>query len=210
VNFWPIPGTDKNGYGFVFPLRPGEISTSGRFSHSSRLRTCFPGILGEFRPLRGSSRLLGSRTRSAPRSRHLPDSRISREDKLLRAQRGLFEILRVGREDLPAGHLLPEHLNRAHVRKLPPQTLMVLFGRGQPHSVVRRPIALVAEDEDYLVLNLDREAAKHGASLGRQRSHRVEHELMRTGYRGLMARGSKLKWLFARELSCPGSRPSIA
>jgi hypothetical protein len=56
---------------------------------------------------------------------------------------------------------------------------MVLFGSGQPHSVVRRPIALVAEDEDYLVLNLDREAAKHGASLGRQRNHRVEHELMR-------------------------------
>ena len=94
-------------------------------------------------------------------------------------QSGLFEIPRVSREDLPACHLLPEYLDGAHVRKLPPQTLVVLFGSGQPHSVVRRPIALVAEDEDYFVLNVDREAAKHGASLGRQWSHRVEHELMR-------------------------------
>ena len=56
---------------------------------------------------------------------------------------------------------------------------MVFLGGGQPHSVVCCPIALVAEDEDNLVLNVDREAAKHGASLGRQRSDRVEHELMR-------------------------------
>ena len=62
-----------------------------------------------------------------------------------------------------------------------PQTLVVLLGRGQPHSVVRRPIALVAQDDDYLVLNVDREAAKHRASLGRQRNHRVEHELMWDG-----------------------------
>jgi len=32
------------------------------------------------------------------------------------------------------------------------------------------------EDEDNLVLNVDREAAEHGARLGRQRSDRVEHE----------------------------------
>ena len=110
--------------------------------------------------------MLGPRSRGAPRSRYPPDSRISREDKLARSQSGLFEILRVGREDLPAGHLLPEHLNRTHVRELPPQTLVVLFGCGQPHSIVRRLSALVAEDEDYLVLNVDREAAKHGASFG--------------------------------------------
>lgn len=145
----------------------------------SRLRTRVPGRLGWLRALRGSCRLRGPRSRGAPRPRYLPDSRISRKDKPAGAQRSLFEILRVGREDLPACHLLPEHLNRAHVRELPPQTLVVFLGRGQPHSVVCRPIALVTEDEDNLVLNVDREAAKHGASLGRQRRDRVEHELMR-------------------------------
>jgi hypothetical protein len=54
---------------------------------------------------------------------------------------------------------------------------------------VRRRIALVAEDEDYLVLNVNREAAKHGASLGGQRRDRVEHELMRDGFRCLIAKG---------------------
>ncbi len=44
---------------------------------------------------------------------------------------------------LPACHLLPEHLNRAQVRELPPQTLVVFLGRSQPNSVVCRPIALV-------------------------------------------------------------------
>jgi len=65
--------------------------------------------------------------------------------------------------------------------------------RSQPHSVVRRPIALVAEDEDYLVLNVDREAAKHGASLGRQRGHRVEHELMRDRLSLLDGEGSVIE-----------------
>ena len=68
---------------------------------------------------------------------------------------------------------------RRECGEFPPQALVVLLGRGQPHSVVRLPLAPVAEDKDNLVLNVDREAAKHGASLGRHRSHRVEHELMR-------------------------------
>jgi hypothetical protein len=75
---------------------------------------------------------------------------------------------------------------------MPPQTLVVLLGSGQPHSVVRRSIALVAEDEDYLVLNVDREAAKHGASRGRRRRDRVEHELMRDGLSLLDGEGSVL------------------
>ena len=70
----------------------------------SRRRTRVPGRLGCLRPLRGSCRLPGPRSRGAPRSRYLPDSRISREDKLACAHRSLSEILRVGREDLPASH----------------------------------------------------------------------------------------------------------
>jgi hypothetical protein len=72
--------------------------------------------------------LLGPRSRGAPCSRYLPDSRISCEDKLAGGQRSLFEIVCVGREDLPACHLLPEHLDRARVRELPPQTLVVFLG----------------------------------------------------------------------------------
>ncbi len=58
---------------------------------------------------------------------------------------------------------------------------MLFLGGGKPHSVVCRPVALVTEDEDNLVLNVDREAAKHGTRLGRQRRNRVEHGLMRDG-----------------------------
>ncbi len=86
--------------------------------------------------------------------RHFPDSRISREDKLARAQSGLFEILRVGREDLPAGHPLSELLNRAHVRKLPPQTLVVLLGRGQAHSISTLLLVGVRSREQEHLTNL--------------------------------------------------------
>ena len=43
--------------------------------------------------LRGSCRLLGPRSRDAPRSRYLSDSKISCEHKLARAQHSLFENL---------------------------------------------------------------------------------------------------------------------
>jgi hypothetical protein len=99
-----------------------------------------------------------SRLASVSRALDFPDSRISCEYQLASPHRGLFEILRVGREDLPACHLLSENLDRAHFRKLPPQTLVVLLGRGQPHSVVRRSLARVAQDEDNLVLNVNRES----------------------------------------------------
>ena len=63
--------------------------------------------------------------------------------------------------------------------ELPAQTLMVLLGGGEPHPVVCRLVAFVAKDEDNLVLNVDREAAEHGAGLGQQRSDGVEHEFVR-------------------------------
>jgi hypothetical protein len=71
---------------------------------------------------------------------------------------------------------------------------VVFLGSGQPHSVVCCPIALVAEDEDNLVLNVDCEATKHGASLGRQRSDRVEYELMWDGLTLLDGEEGVLCW----------------
>lgn len=68
-----------------------------------------------------------------------------------------------------------------HSWELAAQALVVLFGSGEPHSIVGSPLAPVAQDEDNLVLNVECEAAEHGAGLGRQRSDRFEHELMRYG-----------------------------
>lgn len=112
-----------------------------------------PGTL----PIRGSLATMSSQARSA----------------------ACLEIWRIGRKDLPARDLLPKYLNGSHVPELAAQTLVVLLGGGKPHAVVRRLVALVAQYEDNLVLNVDREAAEHGASRRRQWSDRVEHELMR-------------------------------
>src|ERR1700686_3763958 len=75
---------------------------------------------------------------------------------------------------------------------------MVFFCRGKPHSVVRRVVTLVTQYEDNLVPNVDRKAAEHGAGLGRKRSDRIEHELMRydlalpDGKQGVIQRGKGL------------------
>jgi hypothetical protein len=58
---------------------------------------------------------------------------------------------------------------------------VVLFGGGQPHRVVSRLVALIAQYKDNFLLNVDRKAAEHGPGLGRQRSNRCEDELMLDG-----------------------------
>ena len=118
---------------------------------------------------------------ASPRPRHLADSRIPGNDKLAGAQRRLLETWRIGWKDLPTGYLLAEYPNGSHVWKIAAQTLMMLFGCGEPYPVVGRLGALVAQYKDDLVLNVDREAAEHGAGLGRQRSDRLEHEFIRDG-----------------------------
>ena len=55
-------------------------------------------------------------------------------------QRCFLEILRIG----------PQHLDGSHVGKLPLQTPVLVFGGSEPHPVVRRLIAFIAEDEDNL------------------------------------------------------------
>lgn len=109
-------------------------------------------------------------------------------------QRRLLEIERIGRKYLPPCYSLPEYLNRSHAWELAPQTLVVLFGGGEPHSVIRSSTAFVTEYEDNLVFNINREAAEHGASPGRPRRDRVEYELIGDdfarlwGERGLVQR----------------------
>src|SRR5437879_8416764 len=97
-------------------------------------------------------------------------------------QRGCLEVGRVGWKYLPACHWFAKHLNGAHIRELSPQTVVMLLGGGEPNSVIRRRIALVAEDQHNLVLHVDGEAAKHGTRRGRKSSDRVEDELMRDSF----------------------------
>jgi hypothetical protein len=49
----------------------------------------------------------------------------------------------------------------------------------------RRALSLVPENQDNLVLNVDREAAEHGARIRRQWSKRGEHEPMRNNVASL-------------------------
>src|SRR5271157_6315873 len=140
-------------------IRPSE-------PNSSRPHATFRGSLGCLCLGMGSRRLLGARSRGSPRPRHLADSRIPGDNDLAGAQRSFLKIWRIGRKNLPAGYLLPECLNGSHIRKFASETFVVLLGGGEPHTVVCRVVALEAEDEDnlvLLVLNIDREGAKHGA-----------------------------------------------
>src|SRR6266478_8245714 len=151
----PRSGDNPSGpiVGFVAGL--AQLFTGG----CCRLltRASFRASLTWLSPLRGFRRLLCPRSRKPPRPRHLPDSRIPRQDEVAGAQRRFLEIRRIGRKNLPARHLLTKQPNGAHVREFPPQTLVVFLGGGQPDSVVFRHVAPLAENKDNLVLNVDRE-----------------------------------------------------
>ena len=58
---------------------------------------------------------------------------------------------------------------------------MVDLRSGEPHSVICRLIALIAQCEDNLVFNVDGDAAEHVAAPGRQCGERFQHELVRDG-----------------------------
>ena len=102
-------------------------------------------------------------------------------------ERGSFEIRRIDRKNLPSGHLLAQDLDGSHVGKLQPQTLVMFFGRGQPHSVVQRSGRLVTKDEDNFFLNINRKAAEHGSSPRRQRSNGIQDKRKRDGLARLHA-----------------------
>jgi len=68
--------------------------------------------------------------------------------------------------------------------KLAAQTLVVLHGGGEPHSVVFYLFLPFAKDEDNLVSNINGEAAEHGARLDRELGDGVEHKRVRHGLTG--------------------------
>ena len=82
-------------------------------------------------------------------------------------------------EKLPPGHRFPKNTDGSHIRKILAQTCMVLDRRGEPHAIVVRGIVpLVPKGAHNLVLDINRQTAKHGVRPGRQRSQRIEHELV--------------------------------
>lgn len=108
-------------------------------------------------------------------------------------QRSLLEIVGVGRENLPACHFSPQHLDGSHAGELAPKTLVMLGGSGEPHAVIFRFAGLVAEDEDDLILNVDGEAAERGPGAGRQGSDGVEYEFVRDGFAAFDGEGRSVE-----------------
>src|ERR1017187_8964853 len=190
ASWWASTAQDPSHAGLGLIRRStGQRARPAVWTLPSRTRAPFRGALGRPRRRRGGRRPPGSpppgpprpRPGGPPRPRRFADSRVPGNDQLAGAQRRLLEIRRIDRKDLPARYLLAECLNGSHVRELAAQTLVALFGSGEPYPVVGGLVALVAQYEDDLVLNVDREAAEHGTGLGRRRGDRVEHELMRDG-----------------------------
>lgn len=91
-------------------------------------------------------------------------------------ERGLFEIRRIDRENLPSCHLLAQYQDGSHIGESQPQTVVMFRCSGEPNSVIQRSGRLVAKDENNFLLNIDCEAAEHRASPRRQRGEGIEHK----------------------------------
>ena len=61
---------------------------------------------------------------------------------------------------------------------------MARFRGGKPNAIGGRCIALISEYENDLVVNVDGEAAEHGASHRRQSGKSIENEFVRNGVSG--------------------------
>jgi len=112
-----------------------------------------------------------------PSPRHLTNSRIPGKNQIASTHGRLLEIRCVHRKHLPARYLLPEHLNRPHMREFVPEAVVVFDGRCQPHSVVPRCDALLAQNQDNFLPHVHRETAEHRPCPRRQRVKRIQHEL---------------------------------
>ena len=106
----------------------------------------------------------------------------------------MLEIRGIGWKHLPAGYRLPQHLNRSHIGKLAAQALVMLFGCRKPHSVICGALRLVPEDQDDFVFYVNGEATEHRARVWRQRSDRVEHELVRNRFALLERKTGTCRW----------------
>jgi hypothetical protein len=110
---------------------------------------------------------------------YFSDAIISRGNQLTGTQRRFLEVMRIRWNHLPVGHSLPEHLNRSHTRKLPPQTLVVFFRCRQPNAIVLGRLAPIAEDENNLLLKVYRQASEHPPRARRERFHCIQDKLVR-------------------------------
>jgi hypothetical protein len=122
------------------------------------------------------------------------------QNELAGAQCGLLEIRRVGRKNLPARHrlarhILPEYVDGSHAGELAPKASVVLLAGGEPDPVVGRLVWLVAEDQDNLVLHVDRKTTEHGSGPEGQRVKRVEDEFMRDGFAAFRGEGRGIRRL---------------
>src|SRR5258705_1308853 len=121
---------------------------------------------------------LSRRSRIFAPFRYLANPGVPGKDQVTGAQRRFFKICRVHRKHLPTRHPLPENLDRPHVRKFAAQTFMMLLRSRQPYFVVRRPFALVAQDQHNLFSDVYRQTSEHRIGSGRQRRKGLQHEFM--------------------------------
>jgi hypothetical protein len=122
------------------------------------------------------------RSAAAPRLGHFADSGITGQDEITGVKGGSFEVLGVGRENLPSRDPGSEKLNGAHAGEVTPQTLVVFRGGGKPDTIVGGAFGFLPKSEDDLVSHVNSQAAKQGTRLGAKRSQGVEDELMRNRF----------------------------
>src|ERR1700674_3023621 len=108
--------------------------------------------------------------RAAAGSGIFSDSRVICENEVAGVERSFFEIRRVHRKNLPARHLFTQDLDGAHVGKIWTQARVMRDRGGKPYSVVGGLTGFVAKDEDNFLININRQAAEHRSSPGRQGS----------------------------------------
>ena len=108
----------------------------------------------------------------------LADARIAGTNESAGPQRGVLEVRRIDGKDLPVRGFVSEQLNRPHRREVALQAHMMLGRRRQPHSVILWRIGPISQNENNLVLNVDRKTAEHWPRPGCQARERLEHELV--------------------------------
>lgn len=80
---------------------------------------------------------------------------------------GFLEIRGIDGKNLPPGHLLSQKLDGSHAGKLPAKGVVMIVSGCEPDAVIGGVTELVAEDENYLVADINCEAAEHGVGAGR-------------------------------------------
>src|ERR1700722_11637657 len=120
--------------------------------------------------------------RGAPGLGNFADAGVSGDDEFAGPKGGLFEIERVGGQDLPAGDRNAEGLNRPHVGEFDPEAFMVVRGGGQPDSVVDGVRGSVTEGEDNLFADVHSHAAEKRFGTRREGGKRFEGEFVWNGF----------------------------